>query len=818
MTHHLSARARIVLGLACAVGLLSPTASRGQGFIEHITPPVVERGKMTRVAFVGRDMGHALDIWNSLPAGAVRARPVESRADRAVFDVEVALDAPVGVCGVRVATVDGLSNAHLFLVDDLPVQNLTASATPTKVALPAAIAGTFREATVDRYQIDVAAGQRVSFEVVGSRFGKDADPLVTIRDSRGAIQCEHDNDPGLSFDCRFEHQFRAAGTYTVEVNDARFRGSEHHQYVLRMGRFPAARVAVPSAVRPGPNELRLPEIGGPAISYTAPTDRLTGPFFAALKRPGDEGSTWVSLTTTDGAVTVARERDLVKERAQAASASSATTFAVALSPLRVNPFLGLDAFLLTGRAQATPAVVPGVLCGVLARPGERHTFALELAKGQSIYVRSEGRGLQSPADVEVTLTDRVGRELRRSTDDRDDATNLEFTANTAGLYGLTVHDQARDGGAAFAYRITVGDRPFPPLLVAEVEGLTIPRQSYQPIPITVTRGAARGTIKLTLLGAPPGLTLAPDEIGEKDTAIVCKLSAGSEASIGLHTIQIVAETKFEPTGPVIRTLVHTRPLIDRQLVNVDLIPHALREDQRRLPPGLAYRFAVQVTPPAPFAMELPEPAVTLARYQRAEFPIVVTRNPGFGGPVRFTAKGGQIAPKTEGRTRVYAEFPDATTASPRVTGVIVSKILANIGKVRVEVSGTGESDGRRTTLTRTFDLNLTTAFTVTAEPAKVSLLAGQTAKVRIVVERVKTFDGAVTVKWQPVPGLSFPESITVPKGQTGAEIEVRAAADAAPGRYNTQARAEGLVDGFEEDQRGGAFEIEIRKPDEPKKK
>ena len=36
-------------------------------------------------------------------------------------------------------------------------------------------------------------------------------------------------------------------------------------------------------------------------------------------------------------------------------------------------------------------------------------------------------------------------------------------------------------------------------------------------------------------------------------------------------------------------------------MNVDLIPIALREDQKRLPPSLADRFAVQVTPPAPFS-------------------------------------------------------------------------------------------------------------------------------------------------------------------------------------------------------------------------
>src|SRR5205085_11876117 len=118
----------------------------------------------------------------------------------------------------------------------------------------------------------------------------------------------------------------------------------------------------------------------------------------------------------------------------------------------------------------------------------------------------------------------------------------------------------------------------------------------------------------------------------------CKLSAASDAPLGLHTLQILARSATVADAPP--TLVRTRPLIDKQIVNVDLIPHALREDQRRLPPALADRFAVQVTPPAPFTVELPETLVTLGRYQHADFPIVTTRVPGFDGPITFSAKGG----------------------------------------------------------------------------------------------------------------------------------------------------------------------------------
>jgi len=69
-------------------------------------------------------------------------------------------------------------------------------------------------------------------------------------------------------------------------------------------------------------------------------------------------------------------------------------------------------------------------------------------------------------------------------------------------------------------------------------------------------------------------------------------------------LQIVAEPAA--VKDPVPTLVRTHPLIDKQIINVDLIPHALREDQRRLPPSLTDRFALQVTPPAPFKSSCPK--------------------------------------------------------------------------------------------------------------------------------------------------------------------------------------------------------------------
>src|SRR5262245_66088170 len=93
--------------LCLATALLAPC--RGEAFLEQITPPVVERGKTTRVTLSGTEFGQPLDLWTSLPVGKLRAKAVSGNATSATFDLTVAPDAPVGVCGVRLASVDGLS-------------------------------------------------------------------------------------------------------------------------------------------------------------------------------------------------------------------------------------------------------------------------------------------------------------------------------------------------------------------------------------------------------------------------------------------------------------------------------------------------------------------------------------------------------------------------------------------------------------------------------------------------------------------------------------------------------------------------------------
>jgi hypothetical protein len=236
-----------------------------------------------------------------------------------------------------------------------------------------------------------------------------------------------------------------------------------------------------------------------------------------------------------------------------------------------------------------------------------------------------------------------------------------------------------------------------------------------------------------------------------------------------------------------------------------------------LPAALTDRLAVQVTPPAPFTMELPERLVTLARYQHVDFPIITTRAPGFDGPITFTAHGGQLNNKNNGRTRVYAEFVPATADKLQVMGTIHSRLLSQLARARIDVSGTGVFQGRRVTLTRSFDLDLRSAFRVTADPPLLTQAPGDTARVRIQADRVAGFDGTITVQLAPLAGLDLPASVQIPRGQAGVELEVKVPPDLAPRRLQVRATSTATVASFEEELRTTLLDIDVRKPQPAKK-
>jgi hypothetical protein len=767
-----------------AIGVLCTATCWGQATVENVSPPAVKRGAVTRITVAGSELSQVVGLWTSLPAESVSVMPIGTGdGGQAQFDLKVAENAPLGLYGLRVATVDGLSNVHLFLIDDMPqtaAEKIPLVEGRRQVTLPIAIWNNFREGQMDRFVIQVQAGERISFETVASRLGKDADPLLTIYDSKNRQIVQSDNDVGLFFDSRIEHTFVEAGPYTVAVSDSRYLGSPHWNYLLRMGRFPAARVALPSVVNVGEKaSVTLPEAPGETFAVDVGTEARPRGFYHSFRRPGDDASTWVPLAVRDLPGTVESEpNDTI--------------------------------------ASATPAKLPGILHGCLQQPGDRDFFTFDLVKGQKIDFRAETRTIGSAADIELVLLGSKGNEIRRIDDVLLEEASLSFVAPSDGPYCLEVRELTADGGPAFVYRIEakMGGPQFQ--LTSAVADLTIPHDSYQSLPIAVTRTEFMGPIDLSVVGGPPGLELEPNVLPANANEVLCTLKVPRSVAAGLYTLRVEGQAKLED-GRTLSSVAKTQPMIDRQEVNVDLIKHALRENQRFLPPSLTETIALFVTPPASFTFDLPDASVTLARYLHADFPIATTRTAGFDGPITFATRGGPVGKKSQLRIQVYTEIPDATQSQLNPTARIFARNQAQIAKSRIDVDATGAYQGRKVTLSRSFQLDLKTAFEVTAEPAQITLQPGESQTVHLSVTRLSTFQGAVTVEPSRVTGIELPESMTIPADQSSIEFEIKIPADYKPGKFNIRLPSTSPIENYQEETQGNQLQIEVKaKPVEKK--
>ncbi len=770
---------RCLIVMTCVAWGLPGTAY-SQAFVEHLSPSVLQRGAVTRLQVHGTETLGAVGLWSSLPPEMLRVRSIGAGdATKAELEVELAANAPLGMYGLRLATRSGLSNVHLFLVDELPTTvrpaDLPADAAQP-VTLPACVTAICRPSTVDRYAITVQPNQRVALEVIGSRLGQDYDPLVQIRNAAGKLIAECDNSVGLYSDCRFAHTFAAAGLYTVEVRDSRFEGHPTWHYVLRMGDFPEARTSVPSAIQPGvAATLTFPQVAGLQSAVTLPADRPVGTVFNEVRSAPTAPATWIPLTVTD------------------------------LPPqVEVEPNDKIET--------ATPVKVPATLNGVLNQPGDSDWFAFDLVQAQKLQFQGVSRALGGAADLELILFDADGREVRRVDDVEMEEGRFTFNVGKPGLHRLQVRDIARDGGPEFAYRVEVRNGGPEIQLLAEAADLTVPQGTFQPLAFKVTRTEFAGEIRLELRGAPAGMTLEPAVIPKDAIEFVSQLKSTSGTPEGISNLQIVATAVIEGAPPL-QTLVRTKPLVDRQLLNVDLIPYALREDQVLLPPSLTNQLAVMVTPPTPFQIELPTQLVELTRYQTVEFPIVTTRTAGYTAPITFKVKGGQIGVEEIERNQVYARFTPATVDQLTASGTIFNRILTNLAKHRVDLTASGEMNGQRVNITRTFTLEVRSAFLPSYEPAQPMTTPGGTVRVKIFANRVPTFDGPLTFSIGQRAGFKFQEKIEVPRGQPFVEVDFKVDPTVNPGRHDFQVQAAGFVNKYEESLNGPNLQIEVKKPD-----
>jgi hypothetical protein len=542
---------------------------------------------------------------------------------------------------------------------------------------------------------------------------------------------------------------------------------------LRIGRFPEGRVAYPSTLRAGETlSLDIPGVDGFTEHVAIPRDSGIKSFLQEIRRKGDSASGWVCLQVSPHGNTLEKEPN-------------------------------------DESARATPAAVPSVLHGVIASGGDRDEFALELETNQRVRVQVECRALGSPADLDVAVIEPGGKIVNRMDTLPDGAVSFEIQAKSKGRHFLRVRSLTGEGGPEYVYRITIALREPNVELVSEASSLSIPRGSHQPLLLRLVRTDFAGPATLELKDAPSGMSLRTDAFREAETELLNEISLADSVAEGLYSVQIVARIK--PPERERAVFATTLPLVDR--LPVGRGPHGepfeLREDQRRLPPSLTDRIAILVTPPSPYTFELPDRSVTLPRYLETTFRLGITRVAGYEAPITFVAHGGSLEPLNLQKPRIVAAIPAATKGHSTVAGILRSGVNSELRKQRVTITAHANDGGRSVDLMRTFELTTRVSYEPSAEPSRVEIRAGESAKVAIRANRVAPFEGPITIRPSGDGRLRLAPVVEIAKGAERGELEIVVPPETKPGVYQVGLPATARVSKFDEPVSGKPIEVVV---------
>ena len=390
--------------------------------LSHCVPGAAAPGKTTEITIHGTKLDGPIRVWTSF-AAQVEVVPGNPKG-RTTFVCKVTLpaDAPVGVGGIVVSTINGVSDPLPLMIDDLPsvadIATNNAPAMAQEIALPAAIDGQSSGTVFDYFRFTAKAGQRLSLEVVASRLGSNFDPVLRLLDAAGHELAIVDDDISLGADCRLSHTFAADGQYTLELRDNAYKAGG--RYRMRLGDFPLISTPYPLGIRQG-STTHVSAAGplvdpGTSTIIQAPAVVPGNQLLFSAKLPGGQSSGFATLVATDlpeAVETIATDKP----------------------------------------DEPTAVTLPTAISGRLESPADRDQFQFPAVKGARLTFRAVTRSVDSPALLVMRIHNAAGAQLAESGQGPSEEETLSYVVPETGLYRLAVEDLLGRGGPEFTYHV-----------------------------------------------------------------------------------------------------------------------------------------------------------------------------------------------------------------------------------------------------------------------------------------------------------------------------------------------------------------------------
>ncbi|HEV3303679.1 MAG TPA: hypothetical protein VG055_28765 [Planctomycetaceae bacterium] len=639
----------VLLALAASALAASGTTVWAQA-IASVTPLALRPGQTQEFVLAGSGLAEARQLWSGFPQKSVITPESPKHAKNpaaASLRVTVPPQAPLGIYGIRVATLSGISPLRLVMLDDLPTvraagANLSRAAAQN-LSLPTAVEGTLPAQQLHYFKFHAEPGQRLSFEVYARRIGSLLDPTLRLFDAAGREVTYSDDVPGLSEDAAIQRTFRTGGDYVLELGDNLYQGGGDYFYRLRIGDFPAAPLPYPlAATRGGEFTCQFADNARSSIEPArgkAPSDPSQATLFVHVHQSDGNSQSFAAILLSDH-----------KQATESEPNNSPKTAS------RVN--LGDD---LNGR---------------LDLPDDVDHFVFHTPANEYVRFTSFSRRLGSPADLVLRLHKPDGSVLASAESQGAQEATLGATLPAAGDYVLEVRDLSRRGGPRFVYHVeSIAEPAKPPKdhdrivrgfsLSASADSVVIPAGGTAAISVTAVRSSYGGPISVRAVDLPSGVTARPVWIGRGEDSAELTLQETRKLTPGLvHAIRIVGSPEHSDST----VAAQTTDAVRTQLGGMPYPPLDLCRD-----------LALVAGPRPNFTLHTEPNELVLSRDRPATFKLIAERQKGFEDEIAVTvspAKKG-LPPGVAVRVKPIAKGANST----EITFTADGKAAANIATV-----------------------------------------------------------------------------------------------------------------------------------------
>ena len=731
------------LGVSIAAAVWFWTSvTAAQPALTSVAPGAAVPGKTTDLVVTGAKLDQPLQVWTNYPGATIEAVPGDvNQKDKTQLTLKVTLpaEAACGIGSVMVATHQGISDQLFFAVDDLPSVadngNNHTLETAQEVPPSSAVDGVGDGTVFDYYKFQAKASQRLSIEVVAHRLGSNFDPVLRLLDSAGRELLLLDDDLSLGADCRTSFTFPADGVYVLELRDNRYTAGG--RYRLRIGDFPLVSTAYPTGV---------PRGGAAQIAVAGPLTEGIAPQVASAAAGAQGGRVPISMKLPGG---------------------TSSGFAVAIAS-------DLPEFVENAASgQATEIQIPGAVSGRLEAEQNVDSYQFVAAKGTRVTAKALSRSLHSPAVVAMKLYSAAGAVLGESPVTEMEEETLSVVVPETGIYKLAAEDLLGRGGPEFTYRIELRTGSSFALNIKPDQAAKM-RQSLSKggaftLAVQAARNGYDGPIELGIEAAHGGWQCFNNVIPAKANEVVMHVLAPPD----------LAAAEIVPLRVVGSALIDGAPFTDH--ASTFAILKAARPFMAYPPKWLDGLLFASGLPdrPAFYQVTLDKIDVNFPRLVgQTQFVLTMDRTDANfkdvpltvvpqGLPAGVTA---EIKRNGNGPKETY----DIVVKGPKelAEGQHFFRLLAY-----AEMAGRGHA-----VLTRDIALNVITPLSVSVAPAG-PLVVGQTQKVKITLVRRGEAQQPVDVKFKKLPAGVTLQKLTVNSDQSEVEVELAAAADAAPGNF-----------------------------------